>query len=82
MRKWKGTFAAAARKGREAARAGVDRNKCPYKEHTASNKSGATFSRAWIRAWTQSFDDEKRIMAEESAAIPSSHDLADARASN
>lgn len=71
MRKWKGTFAAAARKGREAARAGQDRDDCPYKDRkVAANKSGATFSRAWVRAWTQNYDDEKRIMeAEAQAAI-------------
>ena len=57
MRKWKGSFAAAAEKGRQAALEGKPRTP-PYPERAGTNKSGVTFSRAFRKAWLQGYDNE------------------------
>lgn len=63
MKNWKGSFAGAVIKGREAARKGEARSSCPYPERVGINKSGVTFSRAFRKAWLQGYDDEVRLLA-------------------
>jgi hypothetical protein len=53
------SFLTAMRKGREAFHAGQKRNDCPYRD-VRTDHGAVTFSRGFMRAWLEGFDDAAR----------------------
>ena len=52
---WKGPFAGAYRKGRQASEDGKSLTDCPYTDKRTDHKNGVTFSRAFVKAWYEGF---------------------------